>query len=611
MVKKIILSVLLSIVVILGGLGVASYLSIEDSIQRSLASHLELARLNSRYVDQLLEDNLNRLSYIALSGDIDLGDGDWEPEQEALHAVHQYSLFTDRIFFLDNFGHVVLVYPEAGRRSSLFGVQEVRQVLAERRPRVSNVLSLGPEREPVILALVPLIRPDGQMIGVVGGEINPRTFVVTEIIKAIPEGRDTVIELLDRNGLILSSNIPERILTESDHEEFLGSLIAEGRSSVGRCHRCHEGEAPSSRDMLAFVPLTVAPWGVAVRVGEGSVFAPAKRLRAWFLALGGLSLVVALWLVLDISRNLVAPVRSLIAAASRIGGGDLASPVEVSSRDEIATLAQGFDEMRARLAASLERIQQDKLLLEGRVVERTREIEANRRLLARLLMKVITAEEEERQRLAKELHDDTGQNLNAVLMSLDYLKMTLPGQEALKGKIDRLRDQMAATVAGLRQMIDELRPTLLDELGLQPALSWLLERYLSGRGVHYQLEVTGMPAGAGEESGPGLGVQRNLFVFRIVQEAVQNIARYAGATEVHVAAHKGEGCLEVSIEDDGQGFDVETILSRDGQEQEAGVHGLVAMRERVGLLGGRFHICSRPGQGTQIMFLLPDEPPVA
>jgi len=351
--KKIILSVVLSIFLLLGGLGVTSYLSVNESIQRSLDNHLQLAKIAGKYFDQLLEDNLSRLGYTTISAEIDLHDQDWGPERKVLQAVHQYSIFTDLVFFLDANGTIVLSYPyQAPVPISLREVPYVRQALAERKSSISDVYRLASDGEQVVFALVPLFDQDGEFIGIVGGEINPRKFVLTEIMKELKPNDDLVIELVDSNGIIISSNRPDRILTASDHNEFLRSLIASKESSVGRCHRCHTEETtPKTRDMLAFSPLNSAPWGVAVREPEESVFAPSRNLQKAFLALTAIAVLAAIIIVVDINRNLVLPVRLLIRASKRIADGNLEEPVEVDSRDEIETLAKSFDEMRARLAA--------------------------------------------------------------------------------------------------------------------------------------------------------------------------------------------------------------------------------------------------------------------
>lgn len=609
--KKILISAFLGLFVLLGSLGVISYMAVNDSIQRSLASHLYLANIVGKYFDELLADSLSRLSYIAFSGSIDFEDDNWEPEKKALRSVHQYSFFTDLIFFLDRQGNVILSYPDQGKTQLSFsGIPAVQEVLRDRASKISNVYTIESTEERVIFALVPLINPQGEFIGIVGGKINPHRFLVTEILKSISVGDGTLIELVDSNGLIIASNDPERILTSSDHDKYLSSLITSKRSAVGRCHRCHTQEAVveqgRDKDMLAFAPIEAAPWGVSVREPEAVVFAPALHLKKWFLILSVVSAAVGLVLALHFSRNFVRPVQLLIAATKKIGRGDLSGPVLISSHDEIEILARSFDDMRKRLAVSLDQIRQANIELENRVAARTQDLEQSRRKLSNLLLKLITAEEEDRKRIAKTLHDDTGQPLNAVMFSLDFLCAAAEGNTVVQEKAKQLRQQMSQTVNGIWHLIEDLHPTLLDELGLEPAIQWLVERHLLPRGIHTQLSVLGNCRTA-QGDGQHLPdcTKRELVLFRLLQEALTNIGRHANAHEVEVSVIFHAAFVEVEVIDDGQGFDVVQVFDPRRDEKDMSCYGLLAMQERITLLDGKIAICSRPNQGAQISFFLP------
>lgn len=607
--KKIILSIFASIVIILGSLGIISHLSVSESIQRSLDNQLELANIIGKYFDQLLEDHLDRLSYISFSTAIDFTDRDWLPEEKALRAVHQYSFFTNLIFFLDASGNMVLSYPaQRSGAVSLTGLPAVQKAIHEHKSVISDIHSLSPSGENVILALVPLFK-DGNFVGLVGGKIDPYKFIISELFKTIPISKGTIIDLVDSNGIIISSNISQRILTASDHDNFFTSLITHQQATVGRCHRCHVENGiskPDIQDMLAFSPLSIAPWGVTVRQVEETVFAPSIKLKRWFFLLGVVFLFSATLLLFDIRRNFIHPIKLLIQATRRIGQGELSIPVKISSRDEIGLLATSFDEMRLKLSSSLDQIQRDKNELEHRVVERTRDLDLSRKKLSRVLHKVIIAEEEERKRIAKILHDETGQSLNAAMFSLDYLSVALQGNEMVHEKVGRLRTQMQNTVHVVHQMIEDLRPPLLDELGLEYALQWLIERYLTPKNIEVSLNVQGRCAEIITVSDHPVDCSNlEVVLFRITQEAFMNITRYSQAQHVFLSLVFYDTFVELELADDGRGFVVQDVLELKKDSRDITHVGLLAMQERIALLDGRMVICSQPGNGTEIRLFIP------
>jgi len=351
--KKIIVSTILSVVVILLGLGIISNVSVHESIRLSLNERSELAGMLANYTDHLLQDNLTRLYDISLSGAIDLDDDDWEPEYRALTTAYQYSIFTDGILLLDLRGNTVLTYPAGQLKRNLMEVPYVRKTIYENRAVISNIYTEEGTGRKVILVLVPLKDKDGNTIGAVGGEINPTNYILNNIIKAAPTGPDTIIELVDGFGFVIASNNPVRIFACSDRNKRLGNLISSKRRAVMECHRCHEGETAGkggadekTTDMLAFAPLSEAPWGISVREPQKRVFAPSSNLRKRFLILGLVSIGSALVLALGMSRSIVIPIRFLTAATKRIAEGNLKEPVAAASRDEIGTLSTSFDIMR-------------------------------------------------------------------------------------------------------------------------------------------------------------------------------------------------------------------------------------------------------------------------
>ena len=606
--KRIIFLLILNMTIILVSLGVISHLSVSASIKRSLDNRLALANLIGKYIDYILENNLKRLYDISLSGRIDFDDGDWEPEKKALKAAIEYSIFTGRIFLTDMQGNVVIGYPhQEGEDINLSSIPEVGKTLRDLKPVISDVHTVAPTQQKIIMALVPLKNKDGDVVGVAGGEIDPTNYLLSQIIKTIPIGEDTYIELVDSHGIIIASNDPKRILTCTERYRFLRDLIQERKTSVLSCHRCKESppESRAGKDMLAFAPLSVAPWGIIVRDPQESIFLPSISLRKGFVVLSAISIITALLLAIGLSRSIVRPVRSLIEATQRIARGNLAEPIEASSQDEIGTLSRSFDEMRVKLAESLESIQKYSTGLEGRVAERTKELNRSREKLAILLREIITAEEDERKRIARELHDDTSQSVNAILISLDSVLMRFPPDDPRRKHLQQIREQSMSMLKGLHRMIKDLRPPILDDLGLESAIKWVLEKHIGERGIHFELNATGS---SDEMKARVQGIldysKIELVLFRVAQEAIINISKHADAQNVLVNVTFGESGIGMEIEDDGKGFDAQEVLEPVRKEDKSGF-GLLGMEERISLLDGRLTIRSEAGKGTKIEVFVP------
>lgn len=224
--------------------------------------------------------------------------------------------------------------------------------------------------------------------------------------------------------------------------------------------------------------------------------------------------------------------------------------------------------------------------------------------LRELSSRAIRAEEEERRCIARELHDEVGQALTAIKMGLRMTQRALPedGAEKAHSRLDQLVELVDQTIASVRALSHELRPPLLDEVGVEPALAWLCDGFSqhTGLSVRYVSEpdITGQ-----------LSPDAELAVYRIVQEALTNAARHAQASQVTVLiAHGTDGAFVVTIEDDGCGFDVQAV--RESATPNRAL-GLLGMQERADLIGGQLTINSGRGKGTSVRVRIPrQEPPL-
>jgi signal transduction histidine kinase len=207
-----------------------------------------------------------------------------------------------------------------------------------------------------------------------------------------------------------------------------------------------------------------------------------------------------------------------------------------------------------------------------------------RKILARL----VDAQEEERQRVANDIHDDPVQKLAAISMRLQLLKRQ--ADEETDAKLDDLIDIVRLTIKGMRHMIFELRPTVLDNLGVAPALVEYLETVGGSFEFDVEDELDEEPVG-----------EVRLILYRIAQEALANVRKHANASRVHVRlAHRDGGYL-VQVEDDGDGFDPPEML-----RSAPGHLGLSSMRERAEMAGGWCKVHGLPGNGTTVEYFIPD-----
>ena len=214
-------------------------------------------------------------------------------------------------------------------------------------------------------------------------------------------------------------------------------------------------------------------------------------------------------------------------------------------------------------------------------------VDLSERMTRDAMRRVVHAQELERARLARELHDETGQALTSILLGLKELEQAVESEEG-RERVASLRDLVVSTLQDVRRLALELRPAALDDYGLEPALRRLIETHRRDGEVKVDLEIR-----LGEARLP---TDVETTMYRIVQEALTNIVRHAGASRVSVLLTRKEHAVVVVVEDDGSGFDI--------GETTAGL-GLIGMRERVTLLGGRLRVEAKPGSGTTLAAEVP------
>jgi signal transduction histidine kinase len=215
-------------------------------------------------------------------------------------------------------------------------------------------------------------------------------------------------------------------------------------------------------------------------------------------------------------------------------------------------------------------------------------VELSERVARDALRRVVGAQELERRRLARELHDETGQSLTSVLLGLRAIEESATPEET-RTALERARRTVVQTLQDVRRLAVELRPKALDDFGLVPALRRLAEAFSEQTGIHVEVE-----SNIGDERLPN---EVETALYRIVQEALTNVVKHARASNVSVLVTRKDGSVGAVIEDDGRGFERENV-------RDAGL-GLVGMEERVALLNGSLQIESSEGAGATIVVDVP------
>ncbi len=226
---------------------------------------------------------------------------------------------------------------------------------------------------------------------------------------------------------------------------------------------------------------------------------------------------------------------------------------------------------------------------------RLREAQRREALRGELLRRVVAAQEAERQRIARELHDETGQALTAIAMGLRGAATTLHADvERAAHNLRQLEGMAVRSLDELRRLIADLRPSHLDDLGLPSAIRWYAGEIESRAALKVHVDAPTKPC--------VLPLTIKIALFRVVQEALTNVIKHAEAGNVWIVLKRDDelGEVTLNIRDDGKGFDRQKF-----SEQSKDAWGLLGMEERVALCGGEFTLTSKPGQGTQIYVRIP------
>jgi two-component system CheB/CheR fusion protein len=243
-----------------------------------------------------------------------------------------------------------------------------------------------------------------------------------------------------------------------------------------------------------------------------------------------------------------------------------------------------------RLVASRDSVQKGRLRAESSLRETRQDLQASRAELRVLAGRLIRGQEDERKRVARELHDDLSQRLSALQLGSADLARQDPSAAPAKANHQAHQERLAEIAEAVRRLAYDLHPAILTHLGLRAALQSYCVEFSAREGIDVELSAQKEP--------PSLQEEVALCLYRVTQESLRNVARHSGAKSVSVSLRKADGALHLSIRDGGKGFNV-------GPDWPAEGLGLLSMNERVRLVHGTFQVRSRVGHGTQIEVRVP------
>lgn len=504
----------------------------------------------------------------------------------------------DATNFARDDGLYVSLYDETGRQLVNTGipygrplpttpdVEAIRQVVATGRSNVSDLAGGRNGNELSIAVNVPVMR-DGKPVYVLSYDVVPRIPSLLDQLN-LPPG--WVLAVVDDRGYVLGRN--------RDVDHIVGR---KGRDEINRhFFESDDGWFPSiSREGVpiynAFTHTRLGGWAVDIGIPDKVLFAPVLHSTLVLALVGGVAVCVALILASFIARRVSTSIAGLVSYADAVGRGERLPPHPPGIR-EIDAVACSLDQAAEQLHRSAEardRVARELRESERKYRELSEALTAANEERTHLLHQIVATQENERTRIARELHDRLGQYLAALLLGLDAIAPNCTTSSA-RQRLAELKKLTTELGRDFSRMAWELRPMALDELGLRNAITQYLEEWAELSGLHIDLEIR-------------LGDRRlppdvETALFRVLQEAITNVVKHAGADSVGVILESINGEIRLIIEDNGHGFQTDQ-----GAVVALGKShlGLLGVRERLSLVNGRLEVESTPGSGTTVYACVP------
>lgn len=522
-----------------------------------------LARVTAADLSDRLADRIGLLRTLAEAESIHPNDP--RAQQQALDQATPLHASFDRGFaLLDPTGNLVA---QSGGVSAWLTHPSLSTLVA----RVSS--SGQPGFEPASFdtppanpsAYVTLLAVPVSTGGVLVGAFSPASLHVDQMLADLRIGQRGTGYVMDSQGKILYDPQSDRI--GQDGNRLPGAQQLRGAGAGTLFYKDGEGEQWA----VGFAPVPAAGWGVVVREPWSEAISPMMQFSVIFPTLVILAALVSLAAVYLTVRYVIRPLRVLDRVAGQVAWGDFAATEEP---------VEGVQEVKD-LHATLKRM--------------TAQIQRYQAGMQSYIAAVTQGQEEERKRLARELHDDTAQALVGLIQRIKLARRDLDSNPARAAeRMNELETLATAAWQGVRHFSEDLRPPYLDQLGLEPAISVLAEQTRARGGPDVSIAISGSPR--------RLAPDLETAVYRIVQEALSNVRQHAQASHARVEMRFSDSDLTAAVQDDGLGFkppEIPGALARQGH------FGLAGMRERALLVGGHLSVESSPGRGTRVSICIP------
>ncbi len=363
---------------------------------------------------------------------------------------------------------------------------------------------------------------------------------------------------------------PSSVVVTDDDQRVFRSMYP--IRNAPECMICHDPEEPIIGLLLTDIPFTKV---------ESALAADLRENLLWWLGTIFAAVVVV---NISLSNIVINRLQKLAQALVGFGQDKLSLRLPADDPDEIGQLSEAFNNMSQRIEDEV---------AENRALSDHLYTQSQQR--GELLKYLISAQEDERKRVARELHDDLGQALGALALQTEAIEQLINTDiESAINQLNLTRELITDTTDRMYELILALRPSILDDLGLVTALQSHAERCLQGSGIIFELNTDGLT--------DRLEPEIETTLYRIYQEALNNVRRHSGAKKVSITISLSDGYLESEIQDDGRGFELSRFDSSGDDHQG---WGLLGIRERVSQWGGELDIITRPGSGTLIHLRFP------
>lgn len=527
--------------------------------------HEQLATMMATSVSQVLDSYAGVLEALGSRSTVNsFADGGLEiPLEEASEALE---VFNGGVIVVDATGAVIRTSSQVAIDfgAEISDMEIFSALQASSDPAFRDLQNGGNLGKEFFLVAVPLTDEGDNFAGALLGIVDLRTASFGEPLRKLTAPEDRNAYLVDENGTIIFHPNEDEIGRELVDRSFVDEMVA-GRSG-GLLLRGPDGE----RLVEGFAPIPGTGWGLVIQEPWASVANSVRVFDAIIIVVGLIVISAVILLTRRSVERVTEPIQMLAEESARLAEGKQIEVLQESGIQEIDALENAFSKMATK-------------------------INHYRTGLHRYVGAITDSQEAERRRIARDLHDETVQSLLAIERHLELYQSQNSDPEHGE-QLENLRAMVEQTLQGVRQINRDLRPLILEDLGLVPALQTLVREARQGVGAVDDVEFKTSQAKI------DLQPEQELALYRITQEALANVRKHADASHVRIHLVVDDHSVHLRIDDDGVGFQVPPAITDFARR---GSFGIVGIQERALAVGGTASIRSVPGEGTRVTVILP------